>query len=48
MITFGDSMEAVEAFAGSDPEKAKYDDEDKEFLLKMEETSRNHRLFHMQ
>ena len=45
LITFWDSMEAVEAFAGPDPSKAKYYPEDEEYLLEKEPHSLNHVLF---
>lgn len=37
-ISFWDSMAAIEKFAGSEPEKARYYPEDKEFLLEFEPT----------
>jgi heme-degrading monooxygenase HmoA len=35
LVTAWDSMEAVEAFAGPEPEKAVYQAEDKDFLLEL-------------
>ena len=35
-MTFWESMEAIKAFAGDDPEVAKYYPEDKDFLLEFE------------
>ena len=37
-VSFWESMSAIEAFAGSDPEKARYYPEDEEFLLEFEPT----------
>jgi heme-degrading monooxygenase HmoA len=37
-LSFWDSMEAITAFAGSDPERAKYYPRDEEFLLDFEPT----------
>jgi heme-degrading monooxygenase HmoA len=37
-VSFWESVSAIEAFAGSDPEKAKYYPEDEEFLLEFEPT----------
>ena len=38
ILTLWESHAAIEAFAGADIEKAKYYDEDKEFLLEFEPT----------
>ena len=35
-VSFWDSMEKIEAFAGPDPQKARYYPEDEEFLLEFE------------
>jgi len=37
-VSFWESMEAIEGFAGSDPERAMYYPEDEEFLLDFEPT----------
>ena len=37
-LTYWESMEAIEAFAGADVERAKYYPEDREFLLEFEPT----------
>ncbi len=46
LITIWDSMDAVEAFAGADPAKAKYYPEDDRYLLEKDDHARNHRLFY--
>lgn len=38
VLTLWDSLDAIRAFAGPDPEKAVYYPEDKEFLLEFEPT----------
>lgn len=38
LISLWESFAAVKAFAGSEPEKARYYPKDREFLLEMEET----------
>ncbi len=45
LITVWDSMDAVKAFAGDDPAKAKYYPEDDQYLLEKEDCSLNHRVF---
>ena len=45
LVTHWESMEAVKAFAGQRPEKAKYYPEDDEFLLEKEETSALYEVF---
>ena len=45
LVTFWDSMEAVKAFAGADPAKAKYYPEDNRYLLEKESQSLNHQVF---
>jgi heme-degrading monooxygenase HmoA len=45
LMTFWDGMEAVKAFAGADPAKAKYYPEDDRYLLKKEPESLNHQVF---
>jgi heme-degrading monooxygenase HmoA len=42
VISFWDSMDAVKAFAGDDPEVAHYYPEDDEFLVEKEETVEHH------
>jgi heme-degrading monooxygenase HmoA len=37
-LTFWESMDSIKAFAGEDAEKAKYYDEDRDFLLEFEPT----------
>lgn len=37
LITLWDSLAAIEAFAGDDPERARYYDEDERFLLSFSE-----------
>ena len=39
MVTFWESEEAIAAFAGSNIEKVKYYDFDKDFLLELEPSS---------
>ena len=46
LVTHWESMEAVKAFAGQRPEKAKYYPEDDEFLLEKEETSALYEVFY--
>ncbi len=41
-VSFWESMEKVEAFAGPDPEKARYYPEDEEFLLDFEPAVRHY------
>ena len=41
-VSFWDSMDKIEAFAGSDPEKARYYPEDEEFLLDFEPKVRHY------
>ena len=41
-VSFWDSMQKVEQFAGSDPEKARYYPEDEEFLLDFEPAVRHY------
>jgi heme-degrading monooxygenase HmoA len=38
LLTFWESWEAIRAFAGSDPERARYYPEDERFLLELEPT----------
>jgi heme-degrading monooxygenase HmoA len=45
LVTFWDSMEAVKAFAGADPAKAKYYPEDDRYLLEKEFQTLNHQVF---
>ncbi len=45
LVTLWDNMDAVEAFAGADPSKAKYYPEDDQYLLEKEDSSLNHRIF---
>jgi heme-degrading monooxygenase HmoA len=37
-VSFWESMDAIEGFAGSDPERARYYPEDREYLLDFEPT----------
>ncbi len=46
LITVWENMEAVKAFAGDEPAKAKYYPEDDRYLLEKEDNSLNHRLFY--
>ncbi len=46
LVTIWESMDAVRAFAGADPSKAKYYPEDDRYLLEKDAHSRNYRLFH--
>ena len=46
LITHWESMDAVKAFAGPNPETAKYYPEDDEFLLEKEETSQLYEVFY--
>lgn len=41
-VSFWDSIERIEAFAGSDPEKARYYLKDEEFLLEFEPRVEHH------
>ena len=45
LVTFWDSIEAVKAFAGDDPAKAKYYPEDDCYLLEKESQSLNYQVF---
>ncbi len=45
LVTVWESMEAVKAFAGDDPTKAKYYPEDDRYLLEKEDCSLNHQVF---
>jgi heme-degrading monooxygenase HmoA len=42
LISLWESFAAVKAFAGSEPENARYYPKDREFLLEMEETVSHH------
>lgn len=44
LLSFWDSMEAVQAFAGKDPDVAKYYPEDERFLLEMQPFVRHYDL----
>jgi len=45
LVTIWDDMEAVKAFAGADPAKAKYYPEDERYLLEKESLALNHFVF---
>ncbi len=45
LITYWNSFESIKKFAGSDPEVAKYYEEDKEFLLEKEQTVTHYEVF---
>jgi heme-degrading monooxygenase HmoA len=45
LVTVWRDMEAVKAFAGDDPAKAKYYPEDDRYLLEKEDCSLNHQVF---
>jgi hypothetical protein len=45
MITFGESEEAIRAFAGDDISMAKYYDFDKDFLLELEPCSTHYEMY---
>jgi heme-degrading monooxygenase HmoA len=45
LVTIWTDIESVKEFAGSDPSKAKYYEEDDIFLLEKEESSLNHVVF---
>jgi heme-degrading monooxygenase HmoA len=45
LVTHWDSMDSVKAFAGDQPEKAKYYPEDDQFLLEKEDTSALYEVF---
>ncbi len=45
LVTVWSSMEAVKAFAGDDPGRAKYYPEDDKYLLEKEDHSLNHDVF---
>jgi heme-degrading monooxygenase HmoA len=44
-LSFWDSMDAVRAFAGPEPEKAVYYPEDERFLVEQEDTVEHYELF---
>lgn len=44
-VSFWDSIESIKKFAGEDYEKARYYDEDKNFLLEFEPTVTHYELF---
>ncbi len=44
IITFWDSIDSVKAFAGEDYEKAKYYEEDKEYLLEFPERVKHYKI----
>ena len=46
LVTLWQDMDAVKAFAGTDPAKAKYYKEDDLYLLEKEDCSLNHQVFH--
>jgi heme-degrading monooxygenase HmoA len=46
LVTLWDSVEAVKAFAGPEPEVARYYPEDDELLLEKEPTSQLYEVFH--
>jgi heme-degrading monooxygenase HmoA len=46
LITIWQDLESVKRFAGSDPERAKYYEEDERYLLEKEEFSHNHVVFY--
>ena len=46
LVTLWESIDAVRAFAGPDPEVAKYYPEDDDFLLEKELTSQLYEVFH--
>jgi heme-degrading monooxygenase HmoA len=46
LVTLWDSMDAIKAFAGTNPEIAKYYPEDDALLLEKEETSQHYEVFH--
>lgn len=45
LVTIWESLDAVKAFAGEDPSRAKYYPEDDRFLLEKEPASFNHEIF---
>lgn len=45
-LTFWESEEAIKAFAGADIEKARYYQEDKDFLLEFEPTVKHYEVLH--
>ena len=45
LITFWKNLEVIKNFAGADFEKAKYYNEDKEFLLEFEEKVKHYEVF---
>jgi heme-degrading monooxygenase HmoA len=46
LITLWESIEAAAAFAGADPDRAKYYPEDDRFLLEKDPLAENFRMFH--
>ena len=45
LITYWDNLDLIKNFAGQNVEKAKYYDEDKEFLLEFEEKVQHYEVF---
>jgi len=45
LITFWESLEVIKNFAGEDLEKAKYYDEDKNYLLEFEDKVKHYEVF---
>jgi heme-degrading monooxygenase HmoA len=45
LITYWDAWQSIKSFAGHDIEKAKYYEEDKDFLLEFEETVQHYEVF---
>ena len=45
LVTLWEDIDAVKAFAGDDPAKAKYYPEDDRYLLEKEDSSLNHEVF---
>lgn len=46
LVTIWEDLDAVRRFAGGDPSKAKYYEEDDTFLIDKEEISLNHSIFY--
>jgi hypothetical protein len=44
-LTYWDSLEAIQAFAGEDVSRAKYYSEDRDFLLEFEPTVEHYELY---
>ncbi|MEM1448207.1 MAG: antibiotic biosynthesis monooxygenase [Planctomycetota bacterium] len=46
LVTIWESIDAVHEFTGPNADRAKYYEEDERYLLELDETARNYRVFH--